>query len=154
MPAGTPPFICTYNGSSVSIDSAKQAAYNARRAAQAAAAGQVVYLATLAAGVVVTCTGNSALSGTYTVPVPNGPAPNMAAQANIVSVAAALAGNKGLPGGGSTFNYYDASGTPHAFDATHWGEFETEMMNYSYNLQGWALGGFSGDPPSNKVSIP
>jgi hypothetical protein len=107
----------------------------------------------LSSGIVLTSTGTSTLSGTYTVPVPNGPAQNAAAQANITAIETSIAAGRGLPGGGATFNYYDSSGAPHSFNATNWGNFATAVMNYSYTLQGWYLGGCSGSPPSNALTI-
>ncbi len=112
-----------------------------------------MYLAQLALGIALTSTGNSALNATYTTPVPNGPATNAAAQANITAIEASIGAGRGLPGGGSTFNYYDSSGASHAFDTTHWNEAATAFMNYSYALQDWYLGGCSGSSPSNQITI-
>lgn len=53
LPAGTPPFICTYNGATVSIDSALQAAWLARQAVVAgtvAAPKVAIITASFAAG--------------------------------------------------------------------------------------------------------
>ena len=102
---------------------------------------QTAYTAALSSSIVVTCaTGaticTSSITGSYTTPsVANAPAANQSAQANINAIETSIAAGRGLPGGGTSFNYYDVSGSAHAFNVAQWGEFATALMNYSYALQ-------------------
>jgi hypothetical protein len=63
-----------------------------------------------ALGIVITCTGNAALSATYAI--------DPTTMNEVGSVARDAASGLGLPGGGSTFTYPDATGTPRTFTST------------------------------------
>jgi len=95
------------------------------------------------AGIVLTCTSNAALSGTYAI--------DPLSQQKITAIAAAINANLGLPGGGSTFNYPDISGAPHAWTAVEFPKLAKAALNFIYALD-VALAG-STSLPSTAVPI-
>lgn len=118
--------------------------------------------AALAAGVTISCAPGATVcvpanAGTYTAPSATGSSANAAAQANITSIETSIAAGRGLPGGGSSFNYYDAAGVPHAFTVTQWAAFATALMNFSYALQGGYLDALAAGTvfvaPSNQIQL-
>ena len=105
--------------------------------------------AALASGLAVTCAPGatactSAIAGTYGV----GPT-NTAALTSIVT---SLAANAGLPGGGSTFVYLDATGVPHTFNSTQIVELGAAVRDYIYALDLFAVG--AGSQPSASTALP
>ena len=70
---------------------------------------QITLASKIAAGIVITSTGTPALSGTYAL--------DATTLSQIGPVARDATGGLGLPGGGSTFSYPDASGTPRVLTA-------------------------------------
>ena len=100
----------------------------------------------LASGAVVTCISATSLSGTYAVSAP--------AQAALAGAFTSAAAGHVL-GGGSTFNYPDTSGTPHAFTAAQFVTVGNALGDYAYkvNAQGAVIAG-GGTPtwPSNALS--
>jgi hypothetical protein len=87
----------------------------------------------LASGTVqVTSAATPALSGTYWIdPISRG---------NVIAVQTSINAGLGLPGGGSTFNYLDSSGAPHAFTASDFTHFATAIRDYVYALTQVAAG--------------
>ncbi len=99
-----------------------------------------------AAGIQIASAGTPALNGTYAF--------DEATQTKIAGVVAGLAA--GIPGGGSTFNWPDASGTPHAFTAANFTEFCTALKDYAYSYTqalGALLAGGSASLPAQPVTI-
>ena len=89
--------------------------------------------------VTLTSTGDSALNGTYAV------GPDQ--QRNITAIYAGIKGGDGLPGGGSSFGYQDASGVQHTFSATQFSDFAKAVRDYIYEL-------VLGNNPSAGLTIP
>ena len=91
----------------------------------------------LAQGCALTSTGTPALNGTYAL--------DKDSQSNISAIADGIANGKGLPGGGSTFNYPDVMGAQHAFDAAHFvaaaAAFETFIYDFDQALETLVSGG-------------
>lgn len=71
-------------------------------------------------------TGSPALNGTYAM--------DQGTQAQITGIAAGIAAGRGLPGGGSTFNWPDVFGQPHAFSSTNFLNFASAAESYIYNF--------------------
>ena len=84
------------------------------------------------AGIVLTCTSVSALSGTYAI--------DPLSQAKMTSIAAAIGAGLGLPGGGSTFNYPDISGALHPWTAGEFPAFAKAALDLVYALDMVVLG--------------
>ena len=97
-----------------------------------------------AAGLTITSTGTPALDGVYAL--------DSASQFNISSVMLGIAAGQGLPGGGSTFNYLDTSGTPHSFDVTNFTNFAVAVRDYITAIIYYAQG-ITDTPPSSTVTI-
>jgi hypothetical protein len=97
------------------------------------------YTIAIGAGVQIVSTGTPALNGTYAIDTP--------AQQNLSAVAAGIASRNRVPGGGTTFNYYDTAGNPHAFNATNFLNFASAVEDYVYALD-------EGQFPSQPVTIP
>jgi len=124
-----------------------------------AASALTQYNNNIAQGLIISCTSTattctSAITGTYTVATAfNSPSPeNSTAQANINSIETAIAAGRGLPGGGTSFIYFDKSGSPHTFNSDSWAEFATAMFNYSYSLQVALITAKSGGTPTWPVN--
>jgi hypothetical protein len=100
---------------------AGKAAALAFNIAAAEQAGQLDTI--LAAGLTITSTGTPSLNGTYGV--------GATEQANITAIASGLNAGK-VPDGGSTFEYLDATGTPHSFTSADFINFASAVMNYVY----------------------
>ena len=103
----------------------------------------------LAVGVQVTSTATPALNGTYAL--------DQVSQNQITAIAAGIAAGKGLPGAGTTFNWPDASGTPHAFSSANWTDFASAVETYIYNFTESLLtivSGGSATMPAQPVTIP
>jgi hypothetical protein len=99
----------------------------------------------LAAGVIITCTGNSSLNGTYS-----------ATTQSKTDLLGALSyyGLKGnFFGGSSTMTWYDQNGTAHSFNATQFEEFAEAIGAYIAAVENWAFSGGSGSAPSNAITI-
>lgn len=111
---------------------------------QAAAA----YAAAIAAGCRMVSTASPGLNGTYPL--------NDSAIAKMTAIAAGIAGGKGLPGGGSTFNLFDASGAPHAIGSSDYLNLAAALETYVYDLIAYEMalaGGQSPTPPAQPVVI-
>jgi len=106
---------------------------------QAAAAALAAYTAAIAAGVQIVSSGTASLDGTYAI--------DDAAQKNISSIASGIASRNRLPGGGATFNYFDASAAAHAFGSADFLNFAAAIEDYVYALA-------SGGAPTQPVTIP
>jgi hypothetical protein len=99
-------------------------------------------------GASITSTGTSAINGTYATD------PNSLAQ--ITSLSTGIASGKGLPGGGSTFNYPDATGTMHAFSSANFLNFAAAVEGLIYNAEqalSTLLNGGSASMPSPVLTI-
>ncbi len=72
----------------------------------------------------VTSTATSALNGTYVI--------GATSLANIVALSTGIAAGKGLPGGGTTFNYGDANGAQHAFTSANFLNFAQAIEDFVY----------------------
>jgi hypothetical protein len=120
------------------------------------------YAQALAAPIAVSCASGSTVcvpsnTGTFTAPSITGQAANATAQANITSVETSIAAGRGLPGGGSSFAYFDPNGTSATFTQAQWNEFATSMMNYTYALQfahSQANAGQTPTWPSSQLTLP
>lgn len=95
-------------------------------AAAAAVAAQGTYNAAILAGLGVTSTGTPALNATYAL--------DQTTLDQIGSVARDAAAGLGLPGGGGTFIYPDASGTPHSFSSANVQDLYKAMRDYMFEL--------------------
>ncbi len=100
--------------------------------------------AALAAGMQLASTGTPALNATYPC--------DAATFQQVAGIVAAIGAGLGLPGGGATFNWPDASGTPHAFTAASFSAFAKAMMNFLYALNA-IVGSDSGTLPAQPVEI-
>jgi len=100
--------------------------------------------AALAAGLAITSTATPALNAIYGV--------NAAAQANITAIVTGIAASLGLPGGGSTFVYLDASSAPHTFTQAQFVSFASAVRGYVYALDLYAAG--QGALPTPSATIP
>jgi hypothetical protein len=94
--------------------------------------------------ITVQCTSLPVLDGAYPI--------DAATQAQITGVAAAISAGLGLPGGGTTFNWPDASGVAHAWPATQFTEFARAVMNFVYACAQAAQGN-STTLPSTTVTL-
>lgn len=118
------------------------------------------YLAALAQNVTVTCAANatvcnSSITGVYVAPASTGTKDNAAAQSDIAALTAMVATGS-LPGGGTTFEYLDASGQQHSFTAAQWQEFAIAMGEYSYEVRvqyGVAKAGGTATYPAPTVTL-
>lgn len=125
-----------------------QAAINAVQQKTAIIQAEATYASLLAGGITLTSTGTPALNGTYsTTPT---------AVVNVSGIATSIANGLGLPGGGTTFNYRDASGNSHAFDSAHFLAFAAAVRDFVYHAEDAmatiAKGG-TATFPSNQVTI-
>ena len=105
--------------------------------------------AVLAAGVQVTSTATPSLNGTYAL--------DQVSQNQITAIAAGIAAGKGLPGGGTTFNWPDVTGAQHAFSSTNFTNLASAMESYVYSfMQAIAtlVGGGSATMPTQPITIP
>jgi hypothetical protein len=103
----------------------------------------------MAQGVTITSTATPALNSTYAV--------DQASLANISALATGIAAGKGLPGGGSTFNYPDATGTMQAFTSANFLAFAAaiETYDYAYTQALAALvSGSTATLPASALTIP
>ena len=153
LPSPWVPSAYTYsNGSFAVFD---QTAVNAANAAIAAAQAQKTiataqsnFQSLIAAGIILTSTGTPALNATYST--------TDTAQKNISGVVTGIATGLGLPGGGTTFQYLDASNVPHSFDASHFTAFAAALRNFVYNCEitlATIQNGGTATFPSNLVTI-
>lgn len=123
------------------------AAGNAPDPAPAPSAAQVIqqnYASAIAAGLTTTSAATPALNATYSV--------DTTAQANITAIVTGIAAGLGLPGGGTTFEYFDITGAPHNFTAAQFASLAAAIRNYVYALDLYAAG--QGSLPSANASIP
>jgi hypothetical protein len=106
------------------------------------------YQAALAAGIAIVSTATPALAGTYAI--------SDAQQSKITGITAGINSGKGLPGGGTTFNYPDAAGAMHPFGAADFLNFAKAIEDYVYALihaEAALLGGHAGTWPAQPVTI-
>jgi hypothetical protein len=82
--------------------------------------------------VAVVCTSISSLNANYPI--------DQVTQSQITGIASAINAGLGLPGEGDTFNWPDATGTPHAWPATQFTAFAKAVMNYVYQAAQVAQG--------------
>jgi hypothetical protein len=94
--------------------------------------------------VAITSTATPALNGSYAIdPISRG---------NIIAVQTSINAGLGVPGGGPTFNYLDASNAPHAFTAANFTAFATAVRDYVYALTQVASGAVP-DLPTTPITI-
>jgi hypothetical protein len=98
----------------------------------------------MSAGLAITSTSTPSLNGTYSV--------GAQAQADITSVMTGVAVGVGLPGGGSSFYWLDATGTPHSFTQAQFLSLATAIRNYVYVLDMYGYG--QGTQPAATATIP
>lgn len=79
------------------------------------------------AGVQVTSTGTPALNGTYDI--------DDKSVAYITALSTGIAAGKPLPGGGTTFNYPDASNVMRAFSSADFLNFAAAVEGFIYNFE-------------------
>jgi hypothetical protein len=101
--------------------------------------------ALLGSPVTVQCTSVPALNGTYPI--------DQTTQGQITGIAAAISAGLGLPGGGSTFNWPDTSGTAHPWPATQFTALAKAVMNFVYDASQVAQG-HGTTLPSTTLVIP
>jgi hypothetical protein len=100
----------------------------------------------LASGTVqITSTATAALNGTYAI--------DPLSRATIAEIQTSINAGLGVPGGGSTFNYLDASGAAHAFAASDFTNFAKAIRDYVYALTQVAAGA-SATLPATPLAIP
>lgn len=107
------------------------------------------YAAKIVTGVQIVSAATSALNAVY--PITDN------AQSKMQAIVIGIAANKGLPGGGTTFNWLDISGQPHAFTADQFMAFSTAIETYVYELvmaEVALVGGHEAAWPDQPVSIP
>lgn len=121
---GTPPTGMTY--ASIADSDPRYTAW------QAFEAGAVAMRNALLNGLQIVSTSTPALNGTYAI--------DAATQQNISAVASGIASRNRVPGGGSTFNYFDMAGAPHAFSATNFLNFAAAAEDYIYALSQGTIG--------------
>jgi hypothetical protein len=92
----------------------------------------------------VTSTATPALNGTYAVD------PN--SRSNIIAVQTRINAGLGLPGGGTTFSYYDTSGAAHQFGTGDFTNFAKAVSDYVYELS-LVASGASQTLPANTLTI-
>jgi hypothetical protein len=78
------------------------------------------------------CTSIPSLNGNYPI--------DPTTQTQITGIASAINAGLGLPGEGDTFNWPDATGTPHAWPAVQFTAFAKGVMNYVYQAAQVAQG--------------
>lgn len=100
--------------------------------------------ALLAAGLTITSTGAPALNATY--------ACDALSQADIVAIETSLNAGKGFPGGATTFNYPDVTGSMHAFTETDFSDFAAAVRDFVYACKSVAAGA-SATLPSAAATI-
>ena len=100
--------------------------------------------AALAAGLEIVSTGTPELNGTYAL--------DQLSRMDIVSIEIGVKAGQGFPGGGSAFNYPDASGKLHEFNESNFCEFATAVRQYSYALNA-VIAGTSMGLPESPVTI-
>jgi hypothetical protein len=91
-----------------------------------AATPQSIYDAAMAAGIEITSTATPTLNAAYAID------PTM--QQRIQGIVAGITAGKGLPGGGSTFEWEDQSAIPHVFTSADFVNFAAAVENYVYGL--------------------
>lgn len=74
-------------------------------------------------------------------------------QQQITGIASAIAADLGLPGGGTTFNWPDATGTPHQWDAVQFIALAKAVMNYVYALS-QVIQGHQNTLPTVPLTVP
>lgn len=89
--------------------------------------------------ITIQSTSNPTLDGTYSITHDQ--------QAVIDGIYAGIRNGDGLPGGGTTFNYPDASDVMHSFDATSFPAFAKAVRDYLYQLS-------QGQSPAQPTVIP
>jgi len=93
----------------------------------------------------VECTSNTDLNGVYSIASDR--------RSNITGIATSINAGLGLPGGGATFNYPDATGVPHPWPADKFIAFAKVVMDYVYALSQNA-GGNPVPLPDQPIVIP
>lgn len=101
-------------------------------------------LAAMFGTITIACISVPALNATYPI--------DQLTQAQITGIAAATSASLGLPGGGSTFNWPDVTGTPHQWGASQFSGLAKAVMNYVYACAQVAQGNGS-TLPSSTVTI-
>lgn len=102
----------------------------------------------LAAGVQITSTATPTLNAIYDV--------DPVSLSQIAAISTGIAAGKGLPGGGSTFNYPDATGTMHSFTSANFLNFAAAIETFIYQFDQalvTLLGGGSASLPSSALTI-
>lgn len=123
------------------------AAGNTPTPAPAPSAAEVIqqnYASAIAAGLAVTSASTPALNATYGV--------NATAQANVTAIVTGIAVGLGLPGGGTSFVYLDATGAPHTITQAQFTSLAAAIRGYVYGLDLYAAG--QGALPTPSATIP
>lgn len=105
--------------------------------------------ALLDAGLTVQSSGTPSLNGLYSL--------DQTSQDQGWNIALGVGSGLGFPGGGSSFSYPDATGTPHDFDETSFVNLAKAIRDYVYGIrttQAVKEAGGSADWPSATVTIP
>ncbi len=146
LPAGWTGGVWNYINGAWGI--ADTAAYNKIQQGLAAVQAQSTFQSLVSGGIILTSTGTPALNATYST--------TDTAQKNVSGVVTGIAAGLGFPGGGTTFQYLDASNVPHSFDASHFTAFAAALRNFVYNCEitlATIQNGGTATFPSNLVTI-
>lgn len=98
----------------------------------------------LAAGIEVVSAGTPALNGIYTV--------DQLSQMDIIAIETSINAGKGFPGGATTLNYPDASGSLHTFSETQFTDFAAAVRDFVYACKS-VISGQSTVAPTSNVTI-
>lgn len=98
----------------------------------------------LASGLTIASTGTPALNGTYSA--------DQLSQSDIIAIETSLNAGKGFPGGATTFNYPDVTGTMHAFSESNFTDFAAAVRDFVYALKS-VIAGASSTLPAAATTI-
>lgn len=105
--------------------------------------GSDAALAKQVSGIIITSTSQPSLNGTYSL--------DPTTVSNLDGLYVGVKLGDGFPGGGTTFEYPDISGSLHTFDESHFSAFGIAVRNYLYSLN--QAGITNGPWPSANVTI-
>ena len=138
------------NGELVEMSDAEYASFQAmQNAASSASAVPQAIAAALAAGIVITSTGNQALNGTYPI--------DPATQVKLNSAITYIMLNSAFPpASASSMVWYDVSGNAHTFTSVaQFKAFATAFADFVAHVDIYASsGGQAGSIPVNTITIP
>jgi len=101
-------------------------------------------LSALAVGITISSTGTPALNGAYVC--------DQISQMDIIAIETSISAGKGFPGGATTFNYPDVTGTMHSFTEANFTDFAAAVRDYVYALKS-VIAGASTSLPAASTTI-